>query len=336
MALVVNAPAVDLGESDLHTGGLIVHHISNGQLLLVRSLSSGKLTDNFVALELLMVDPGEGGLVWRRREGVSGGFFGCDRGHWLSPDGRSLACLARVRSGRLPEDLSLSLRVVDVLRWQLDGEVALPFTLPVSDDEIETGWVSDEFVYAADGKYLYYVRPDKDPAVIKVDLAKPAIVGELTLPPTQAGHGEPTQPGPVRRLLASMSRLLAPRVEAKGGVPLDVAAFLSQDGRRLYFTGGRKVELFTDALGQERKVRGDGIWVVDTEHMAVIAHFAAGREFFGSDTVLMSPDRRRIYAMDAVTHSLTVLDAETGAEIALLADIGDSPWSIHAVVPAAP
>ena len=50
------------------------------------------------------------------------------------------------------------------------------------------------------------------------------------------------------------------------------------------------------------------------------------------DTVWLSPDGLRIYAMDAVTNSLVVVDAQTGEEIGRVENLGDSPWSIEAAV----
>lgn len=234
------------------------------------------------------------------------------------------------REGTRPTDYKLSVRVVDIDRWELLGEVALPYA-PGALEGIETGWVSERFLYAENGGHLYYVRPDKDPALIKVDVTGPAILGRLSLPAPQNGS-ETAEPGPARRLLAAAARLATPRAEAKGGFALNVEAFLSPDGRRLYFTGGGRVEPFIDALWQEHAVKGDGIWVVDTSSMAVVGHWLPGREFFGEDAVWLSPDGLRIYAMDAVTNSLVVVDAQTGEEIGRVENLGDSPWSIEAVV----
>ena len=233
----VRTARVSLGELNAYSQWLEAHPTTDGRLLLMRSLSTGTLPHNaLVGFDLLLLDPLDGRVVWRRQSGGSEGLLGCGWEHWISPDGRFLTCTAFATD---KGQQRLYARVVDLPRWDVLGEVPLPYA-PRTQEDIETGWLPHEFVYAPDGRYLYYVRPDEDPAVIKVDLAQARIAGRLSLPTATTwravpieSHGRSFTDGVLEALL----RLVATPAEAKGAVVLNVEAVVSPDGRRLYFTG---------------------------------------------------------------------------------------------------
>lgn len=224
-----------------------------------------------------------------------------------------LECSREVTRQRFPyeyrESTGNRLRLLDVREGRVVEEIPLP----------PCGGAPCLTAVSPDGRRLYFIRPLEAPAVIGVDLEQGRTFGQADLAEPETGdrEGPPEASLSPRSILAAVRQWWSPVARAK--LVSGWTALVSPDGRTLYFTGMRRVEVPRNPEGwsQYDFLRNDGIWVLDAETLQVRGHYLRGREVRGDLT--LSRDGRRLYALeldgDGRPTALRILDAGTGREL---------------------
>jgi DNA-binding beta-propeller fold protein YncE len=304
-ALVETIP---LGDVEAHGDWLQAEWTADGRFLHV--LHTRITSSRLVGASHTVIDVAARQNVSERAWDAPAGPSWCFGWH-LAPDGGEAYC-PTWRGERF------GLEVLAAPDWEPVALVPLP-----NHPRQEQGPGEFKSVYSPDGRWLFYVAGwGQARAVVKVDLHARRLVASAPLA-ARSGDRQTT-------MLERLRAFVLATAEAK--LTLPASAVLSPDGQRLYVSGLQLTELFRDARGHERSERGDGIWVLDTADLRSIAHFLPGREFWGD--IVISPDGRRLYAADWVTASLTVIDAESGAELATWQELAHNPATIERVVTA--
>jgi hypothetical protein len=210
------------------------------------------------------------------------------------PGGRALYKLSPYEDQATTTVEFLDLATASVER--LDVELAIPHDIQFAPRE----WGA-----SPDGARLYVLSPLSGELAI-IDLVQRRVVQKVSLGiPALA----PAAAAPRADLWTKLRELLI-GAPAQAKVPFSQRLEVSPDGRQLYGVAARPVR---------NGARGDGVWAIDTLQWRIAAHWLDGTEPFA---LLLSPDGRRLYALDAQTGqspaALHMLDTASGKPTATI------------------
>ncbi len=179
----------------------------------------------------------------------------------------------------------------------LDGRFAVCVFLPTTGKEDFEKQLLWSLAQTKDGRSLYAVNGALG-IIAEVDPAQLSVRRSVTIPTTTA-----SQPG----LIARVGAWLMPQANAKR--ILTGGAALTPDGRTLFI------------------IAAQGLLTVNTADLTL-----RGRTLtdWSLDSITVSPDGARLYAVSAEKGKLLLLDAATGKEIKEIAGVSH-PWSVLGV-----
>ena len=232
-------------------------------------------------------------------------------------DARTLKAVRDYKGGTDPECVAVS---VDGQRLYLSNEDA--GTASIVDTAsgrhratLVVGTEPEGVTASPDGKWVY-VTAETSNVVTVIDAKKEQVAANILVDPrprvtifTRDGTRAwaSAEIGGTVQLIDTKKHRVLKRIRL-GKTDKPVGMVLSPDEKKLYVATGR----------------GNGVAIVDTVGMKMIAKIPTGERVWG---IALTPDGRKLYAANSLSNTISVIDTRTNEVVATI-KTDDGPWAL--------